>query len=228
MAAGWLQSVDCETDLQPRRNCFSPRSGRLVVSADARTCQVLWSGTGKSVEFGGHEAAVVDMTSAYLPHARLLRAQTYPAQVARHRRQERKEIAHRRDETREYWESSSPDRDNVCRMEHTAPREYGNRQGSGSRPTKPAAIIPPNSVRTPTAYQQTAATREQRGRGQAATLGRETRRLAPCVDGDERVGSVGRMRGSRAAERSQGETEDGRTMDPAASDGGGPGDGASL
>lgn len=79
MAAGWLQSVDCETDLQPRRNCFSPRSGRLVVSADARTCQVLWSGTGKSVEFGGHDAAVVDMTSAYLPHARLLRAQTYPA-----------------------------------------------------------------------------------------------------------------------------------------------------
>lgn len=49
MAAGWLQSVDCETDLQPRRNCFSPRSARLVVSADAKiadakTCQVLGRG----------------------------------------------------------------------------------------------------------------------------------------------------------------------------------------
>jgi hypothetical protein len=118
---------------------------------------IRWNQVGSE----GHNVVVVDMTSACHGHGCLLLAQT-PCTSGSSQATEEKGNYPRRDETRKYLESSSPDRDNVCRMEHTASRGHGNRQGSGSLPTQPAAIIPPNSVRTPTAYQQRSHSRAER------------------------------------------------------------------
>ena len=76
-----------------------------------------YAGTENQVELEGHDVVVVDMTSAcHRPLA--ASSDTLRMEVVRHKRQKRRETI--LDETRLGNTWKAPNRDNVCRMEHTA------------------------------------------------------------------------------------------------------------